>query len=197
MMAAFRHDDGNFPAIRQASSRGGGSRSTLLQNSITMVIECFFLVSILLPLMLTQQKLHKARYAKFSTFKATDSVPESAADLHPPVPQMPNTCQGHMSHSAKAALDARKRQKAEASFPKREDKGEPSEVPWMRHRLRRCLPFWKTFCKSTLVLNWIATGFDLRWKPETCPPPLDTFIKTTNLLLIMLGSCRLPFMICY
>ena len=57
-------------------------------------------------------------------------------------------------------------------MPKLEDKGEPSEpVPWMRHRLRRCLPFWKTFCKSTLVLNWISTGFDLRWKPETGPPP--------------------------
>ena len=168
-----------------------------------VIIECLILMSVVLPLMFKRQLKSRANYSKFFPEKTSDSTPMSNSTSDPcdgnlpSISKMPNTCQGHMSHSAKAALDARKRQKAEASFPKREDKGEPSEVPWMRHRLRRCLPFWKNFCKSTLVLNWIATGFDLRWKPETGPPPLDTFIKTTNLLLIMLGSCRLPFMICY
>ena len=43
--------------------------------------------------------------------------------------------------------------------------------PIMRHRLRNNLGFWKSFCRCNLVLAWIASGFDLRWKPETGPPP--------------------------
>ena len=148
-----------------------------------VIIECLILMSFVLPLMFKRQLKSRANYSKFFPEKTSDSTPMSNSTSDPcdgnlpSISKMPNTCQGHMSHSAKAALDARKRQKAEASFPKREDKGEPSEVPWMRHRLRRCLPFWKTFCKSTLVLNWIATGFDLRWKPETGPPPPGHFHK--------------------
>ena len=41
----------------------------------------------------------------------------------------------------------------------------------MQRRLRLNQLIKKTFCKSTLVLNWIANGFDLRWKPETGSPP--------------------------
>jgi len=49
----------------------------------------------------------------------------------------------------------------------------PSSPPFMRHRLRHCLPFWKTFCQSLLVLNWIEHGFDLRWISS---PPNPIFL---------------------
>lgn len=86
------------------------------------------------------------------------------------VPTLNNTNikQGAFSDSAKLALEARRKQKI---VPLPADKGEEGGgEPYMRHRLRNCLPFWKTFCQSTLVLSWIANGFDMRWLPETGPP---------------------------
>ena len=74
---------------------------------------------------------------------------------------------GSFSASAKAELAA-KRQTRTAREPDANLGEDP--VPIMRNRLRNCLDFWKTFCKSTLVLSWIAHGFDLRWRPEVGTP---------------------------
>ncbi|GLC60617.1 hypothetical protein PLESTB_001648500 [Pleodorina starrii] len=41
-------------------------------------------------------------------------------------------------------------------------------VPQMRHRLRNNLWFWRSFCRSSLVLSWIAVGYCLMWNAD-CP----------------------------
>ena len=46
--------------------------------------------------------------------------------------------------------------------------------PRMRGRLRQHLPFWKSFCQSTLVLAWISSGFPLKWN-ENGPPTSKAF----------------------
>ena len=35
--------------------------------------------------------------------------------------------------------------------------------------LRRSAAFWRTFCKSALVMNWITSGYIIQWKGQ--PPP--------------------------
>jgi hypothetical protein len=50
-----------------------------------------------------------------------------------------------------------------ASLPPPPPKKETSAVPVMRHRLRKCLPFWKTFVTSSLVLLWIEFGYKIKW----------------------------------
>ena len=79
-----------------------------------------------------------------------------------------NIKQGAFSPNAKKALTARHEQQCNRA-PK-PDIGE--NTPYMRHRLRRCLSFWKTFCTSTLVLSWIEYGFPLRWIADPPPPTL-------------------------
>ena len=83
-----------------------------------------------------------------------------------------NIKQGSFSNSAKRTLAVR-RDEFTASAPA-PPIGEATgrEAPaYMRHRLRNCLPFWKTFCQSLLVLKWIEFGFDIYWisgPPPTC-----------------------------
>lgn len=45
---------------------------------------------------------------------------------------------------------------------------QPAE-PWLRNRLRKQLPFWKTFCTSIFVISIIASGYKLPWSDG--PPP--------------------------
>ena len=66
-----------------------------------------------------QQRRAKALFDKFDKSKP-DSKPSCDPTL--PVPQMPNICQGHISQPARAALDTRQRQSAEASSSKPVDK---------------------------------------------------------------------------
>lgn len=81
--------------------------------------------------------------------------------------------QNKFSAAAKKSVATRKAR----SFP---PAGEPDKVKpaVMRHRLRDQLPFWKTFCTSSLVLGWIANGFDLKW--DICGPPMDKSFKNHN-----------------
>ena len=74
---------------------------------------------------------------------------------------------GNFSAPVKAEFEASRSNKATREPV--ENIGEDNNIPIMRHRLRKCLPFWSTFCKSTLVLSWIAMGFDLRWKDGISP----------------------------
>jgi hypothetical protein len=106
--------------------------------------------------------------------------PEIEAEAPRPQYGVPNTCPGRFATSAKAALEGRKKPQVAAISNAPKDEGEaasqgkhatpPKPVIYMRHILRKCLPFWKTFCKSTLVLSWIQFGFDLRWLPGKGPP---------------------------
>jgi hypothetical protein len=106
--------------------------------------------------------------------------PEIEAEAPRPQYGVQNTCTGRFATSAKAALEGRKKPQVAAISNAPKDEGEaasqgkhatpPKPVIYMRHILRKCLPFWKTFCKSTLVLSWIQFGFDLRWLPGKGPP---------------------------
>ena len=72
--------------------------------------------------------------------------------------------------AAKATLAARKIN----SLP---PAGKPKEIKpviVMRHRLRDCISFWKSFCSSVLILGWIEKGFDLKWN-ENGPPVNKSF----------------------
>jgi ribonuclease HI len=51
---------------------------------------------------------------------------------------------------------------------------ETPKVPVMRHRLRNCLPFWKSFVTNTLVISWIAFGYNIQWIGE---PPAAKHLK--------------------
>lgn len=53
------------------------------------------------------------------------------------------------------------------------------QVPQMRHRLRNKAAFWKTFCRSTLVLSWITVGFVLLWNAD-CPQGGPTPVLQSN-----------------
>ena len=43
----------------------------------------------------------------------------------------------------------------------------------MRHRLKSRLAIWATFVRSTMVLNWIANGFNLEFKNKYQPPSFE------------------------
>ena len=51
--------------------------------------------------------------------------------------------------------------------------GEKITPPIMRGRLRDNLAFWSSFCQSTLVLSWIASGFPLLWQSGQAPCPFS------------------------
>jgi len=119
----------------------------------------------------------------------------------------PHTSQGNFSAAPKAMIDARK--KAKTAVPSAlHNQGEKplppstSAVPYMRHRLRGHLSFWKTFTQSTLVLKWITTGFDLQWRADMGQPaPIhlknhastlqhSDFIRTAISELVLSGSAE-------
>jgi hypothetical protein len=92
-----------------------------------------------------------------------------------------NHTQGSFDSSAKDMIANRKRKKSEATSAANDQGEEQSNVqqikhkhvPVMRHRLRKNLEFFRSFVQSTLVLSWIATGFDLRWANNSIPPPME------------------------
>lgn len=43
-------------------------------------------------------------------------------------------------------------------------------TPIMRHRLKKHLPFWKSFVVSSLVLGWIEFGYNLKWLKDAPAP---------------------------
>lgn len=59
------------------------------------------------------------------------------------------------------------------------NRGEPKPHPIppptiiMRHRLKLCILFWASFVRSTMVLNWIANGYNLEFKNNSPPPPFE------------------------
>ena len=83
----------------------------------------------------------------------------------------PRVNQGSFESTAKGMLSSRKKQKIAKVLDRPKDKGEiipeatisAEKLPYLRHRLRAKLAFWATFVKSTLVLQWLSTGYDLRW----------------------------------
>jgi len=83
----------------------------------------------------------------------------------------PRVTQGSFESTAKGMLSSRKKQKIAKVLDRPKDKGEiipeatisAEKLPYLRHRLRAKLAFWATFVKSTLVLQWLSTGYDLRW----------------------------------
>jgi len=90
------------------------------------------------------------------------------------------TSKGNFSSNVQNALESRKRIFLDKSLARPTNEGEPHvatipHIPYMRHRLRSKLEFWKTFVKSTIVLKWIASGFDFRWRKDTGPPPSARF----------------------
>jgi hypothetical protein len=97
----------------------------------------------------------------------------------------PRTSQGNFVRWPRISLismiSVRKKLKTHAT-PPAPCPGKPV-VPIMQYRLRNCLPFWKTFTRSTLVLTWIASGFDFRWLPSTGPPPAPHFSPNRPSLL--------------
>jgi hypothetical protein len=46
----------------------------------------------------------------------------------------------------------------------------PPAEPFLRHRLRSRLPFWKSVCSSAFVLGIITVGFMLPWAASGPPP---------------------------
>jgi hypothetical protein len=108
---------------------------------------------------------------------------------NPEVVSKLNQTQGSFSTTTKAMLAVRKPNmktktnrvgskgeavKADANEIRIEPPPPPAAAQYMRHRLRDCLEFWKTFATSTMVLNWIEHGFDLRWRNG---PPSPNFSR--------------------
>lgn len=103
-----------------------------------------------------------------------------------------NIKQGAFTAAAQQELANRHTQRVattQAHIPLGED--QPA-VPYMKHRLRNCLPFWKSFCQSTLVLNWIEVGFDLRWlngPPDTiCLPNHRSAFDNSDLVSLSIKN---------
>jgi hypothetical protein len=46
----------------------------------------------------------------------------------------------------------------------------PAPEPFLCHRLRSCLPFWRSVCSSSFVLGIITVGFMLPWAAGGPPP---------------------------
>jgi hypothetical protein len=129
-----------------------------------------------------------------------------------------NPSQGKFDNTSKSMLASRKRQAEEKNLERNVSKGENSfaspapsatpALPYMRFRLREKMAFWKTFTKSTMVLSWIANGFDLRWI-NGLPPSSARFdnhksafqhsdFVTSNILeLLIAGSIEQVFDIPY
>ncbi|BDA51534.1 hypothetical protein COCOBI_19-1020 [Coccomyxa sp. Obi] len=56
----------------------------------------------------------------------------------------------------------------------------PAESPatkpapkYVKGRLKAKLAFWQLFCKSTVVLSWISSGYEIPWALGVTPPPLS------------------------
>ena len=95
--------------------------------------------------------------------KAFEELKARAAKRNSTLNSITNIKPGAVSSGPQLELAGRHAQQqssCEAPVPIGEDH---PPVPYMKHRLRNCLPFWKTFCQSILVLSWIEFGFDLRW----------------------------------
>ena len=93
-----------------------------------------------------------------------------------PLRNAPNQSQGQFHEATKDSLSVRKKQAVEKDAAANKiDNGknvlnDSNTPPYMRHRLRNRLEFFKTFVQSTLVLSWISNGFDLRWNDKGIPP---------------------------
>ena len=110
---------------------------------------------------------------------ANFNVPKPKKDVQParPLPpslKRPNISRGAMSFGATESVKQRKMLASEPGNKVPLDQGK-NEVITMQHRLRSRLPFWRTATQSILVLAWISSGFDLRWRPETGPPNSANF----------------------
>lgn len=111
------------------------------------------------------------RKAEGGTFDNNANNAASQPEAGPSRQSNLNIKHGSFSAGAKKALEARQSQQQQmAPAP---SLGEKQGVVRMRYRLRHCLSFWKTFCQSTLVLQWIEHGFDLRWITD---PPVSKYM---------------------
>jgi hypothetical protein len=130
------------------------------------------------------QKIHAAA-TRWSAAAPGLATPPLTVGTNPtrPVPPLadrnipgPRISQGNFNAVPKAMVDARKKAKTAVS-PALHNQGEnpvlPREpTPYMRHRLRARILFWRSFAQSTLVLKWITDGFDLQWLAGMGPPPI-------------------------
>ena len=156
---------------------GAEGRAGIIMLSIRIAIPLLLLLVIMSGVALSKQSKLDAYEALEKRAKASKLTAKPGIPINPYMANNLNIKPGAFSESAKEALATRKKQRSER--PKDAPEIGEADVPVMRHRLRYCLPFWRSFCQSTLVLSWIAHGFDFRWRPDTGPPQ-SHFFKNHN-----------------
>lgn len=120
-----------------------------------------------------QQAIHNRRQNLNFSQNDSSSLSHANAIIIPEIPSRPSKTSRPVLHStASAAVNKRKFLEERSADVFKNSPGETkafTEIPVMRHRLRKNISFWRSFALSSLVLSWIEFGFPLLWSGGNVP----------------------------